>query len=331
LLDSCGENKNSIAENISQIILPAQRALDIMLIQTPEIFLKVKISSFFYTVYLDIDKVMSRQTQELLVENCMRFAIELNEYASRFLGIPWDRLKQETSNEEIFDTDPVEFADFDRRGLYVVCHEELHTYDQYLEIYILNLVQTNIKILEETRALTNKENGGLLLKYIDITLLTVNKLMGSSFKEIPKLLRLKQLCVVVCQHIKPDNIEGNIYNKYNIIMTKYLFKPIMPKLSLKLPNLVAGKVDSDRKITERVRPPTPGTPPEQVRVKTGALRRVITKGQIHNEMDKQENKHSNGRGNDKLPLFHFDTYEGNNFPVGDSGGHANEVHACLKA
>jgi hypothetical protein len=170
LLDSCGENKNSIAENISQIILPAQRALNIMLIQTPEIFLKVKISSFFYTVYLDIDKVMSRQTQELLVGNCMSFAIELNKYASRFLGTPWDKLKAGSPNDEIFDTEQVEYTDFDRRGLYVVCHEELRTYDEYLEKYILILVQTNIKILEETRALTNKENGGLLLKYIDITL-----------------------------------------------------------------------------------------------------------------------------------------------------------------
>jgi hypothetical protein len=73
------------------------------------------------------------------------------------------------------------------------------------------------------------------------------------------------------------------------------------------------------------------TPTDQVRVKTGALRRVITKGQIHNEMDKQENKHSNGRGNDKVPLFNFDTYEADNFPAGDNGGHANGVHACLKA
>ena len=117
-----------------------------MLIQTPEIFLKVKISSFFYTVYLDIDKVMSRHTQELLVENCMNFAIELNKYASRFLGIPWEKLKVDSSEEEIFNTESSGFTDFDTRDLYVVCHEELRTYDEYLEKYIFNLVQTNIKI-----------------------------------------------------------------------------------------------------------------------------------------------------------------------------------------
>jgi hypothetical protein len=155
--------------------------------------------------------------------------------------------------------------------------------------------------------------------------------MGSSFKEVPKLLRLKQLCVIVCQHIKPDNIKGNIYNKYNIMMTKYLFNPTMPKLSLKLPNIVAGKIDSEPKIPERVLPPTPVTPTDQVRVKTGALRRVITKGQIHNEMDKQESKNANARGGDKAPLFHFDTYEDNCFPALENGNHANGVHACLKA
>ena len=51
LLTACGMNKNTFAENIGQVLLPASKAIELIMIQTDDVYFKHCIINFFYIIH----------------------------------------------------------------------------------------------------------------------------------------------------------------------------------------------------------------------------------------------------------------------------------------